>query len=317
MSCTTNIIGYRHCGYTPRILLDDYGISLQSASKVNDDKFPTAKAMLDTMIQQSWDEAFRDLTIDGMDFQKILNDVTYGKMDKSGHFTGTKQINWSLSSFFGSLYQVNELGTFYASQLKVYVKTGGATTINLIQGEVVEELYSGAPEDETVITLSINKFLEDKFSIQVITAGEIYTGIFNEVCNCTNNGYWTYEGDTSPPPFVFTFQVRCSKDKHLCKYVMDIAPAVINKILGKYYFKVNTTDVFNNWINSESGDRAVANMCYYDSQYFGISNADPHTRTKGQYQITLEQIQKRLPKPTCKSCMTCNTSGWSRQSQKL
>ena len=86
MDCTKNIIGYKDCNKAFRYYLDDYGISLNSASKVNDDKFTNAKAMLDTIISQSWKETFNDITFDGMQANKILNDVTYGMSESVNEF---------------------------------------------------------------------------------------------------------------------------------------------------------------------------------------------------------------------------------------
>ena len=117
MDCTKNIIGYKDCNKAFRYYLDDYGISLNSASKVNDDKFTNAKAMLDTIISQSWKETFNDITFDGMQANKILNDVTYGMSESVNDFTGTKTVTLTKDDDC-------ELGEFYLSSftLKQVVK---------------------------------------------------------------------------------------------------------------------------------------------------------------------------------------------------
>jgi len=306
MSCTTNIIGYRDCNREFKYYLDDYGISLNSASKVNDDKFVNAKNMLDTLITQSWSETFNDITFDGMQANKILNDVSYGFMDASGTFTGTKTVTWTKDPYC-------ELGAFYLSQLKVYVDTGDATTIQLIQGSVTTELYNDTPTDDSIIEVNINDFVADTFSIRVITSGTISTCIANSECRCEDMIYFTESGDYSDYPFALTFQVRCNKDVHLCKYVDLISPIVIAKILGKYWFKVYTTDVFSNYVNSET-DKAISMMVYYDSDYRSIVDSEGIGKASGQYQLLLSKLN--IPKPTCKCCMECITSGWTYQGQK-
>ena len=306
MSCTDNIIGYRDCNREFKYYLDDYGISLNSASKVNDDKFTTAKNMLETLISQSWTETFADITFDGMQANKILNDVSYGLMDSSGYFTGTKTI---------TLTKDNDcvLGAFYLSTVNAYVKTSGLTTIQLIQGTVTTELYNDTPDDDELITLGVNDFVSDTFSIRIITEGEIYTGIPNNECLCEGAQWYDYSGDFNDYPLTFTFQVRCNKEVHLCKYVDLIAPIVISKILGKYWFKVYTTDVFSNYVNSETA-KAIPMMVYYDSDYRSIVDSEGSGKASGQYQLGLSKLN--IPKPSCKCCMECKTSGWTYQGQK-
>lgn len=304
MDCTSNIIGYRNCGKEFKYYLDDYGISLPSASKVTDDKFSNAKQMLDTLISQSWPETFNDIRFDGMNADKILNDVTFGDMDYSDSFTGTKTVTYVKDSYC-------ELGSFYLSQLNVYVKESGLTTVQLIQGTTVSDLYFDTPDDNTVIELAINNSASDTFQIKVITEGVVWIGSDNGECRCEGAVYYTVTKDVVP--FVLTFQVRCDKTVHLCKYVDLIAPVVINKILGKFWFKVYTTDVFSNFVNSEA-EKAISMMVFYDSQYAGIQNTDITNKLLGQYQIELNKLN--IPKPTCKCCMECKTSGWTYQGQK-
>ena len=306
MDCTQNIIGYRSCGTVFKYYLDDYGISLNSASKVNDDKFVNAKDMLDKIISQSWSDTFRDITFDGMDANKILNDVTVTDMDYSDSFTGTKTVSFSLDNDC-------ELGSFYLSQLNVYVKESGLTTVQLIQGTTVSELYYDTPDDNTIIELAINDFVANDFEIKVITEGVVWIGSDNSECRCEGVQWYTITQDDNVLPFTLTFQVRCNKLVHLCKYVDLIAPIVINKILGKFWFKIHTTDTFTNYVNSER-DRAVSMMVYYDSDYRSIIDSEVSNKAEGQYQISLNRLN--IPKPTCKCCMECKTSGWTYQGMK-
>jgi hypothetical protein len=305
MDCTLNIIGYRNCDREFRYYLDDYGISVLSGSKVVDDKFVNAKQMIDTLISQSWTETINDITFDGMQANKILNDVTFGYMDHNDSFTGTKTVIFTKD-------QICELGSFYLSQLNLYVKESGLTTVQLIQGTVVSELYHNTPEDDTIIEIAINDFVSDEFQIKVITEGVVWLGSDNVECRCEDRVYYTVESDVIP--FVLTFQVRCNKLVHLCKYVDLIAPIVINKVLGKYWFKVHTTDVFSNFVNSNI-EKAVSMMVYYDSNYINLVDTERNPNEKnGQYQLSLNKLN--IPKPTCKCCMECKTSGWTYQGQK-
>lgn len=306
MDCTTNIIGYKSCGTASKYYLDDYGISLNSASKVNDDKFTNAKEMLNKIISQSWQDTFNDVTFDGFNANKILNDVTYGDMDFSDSFTGTKETTFTLDKSC-------LLGSFYLSQLNVYVKTGGLTTVTLIEGTTETELYSDDTTDSTTIELAINNFVADVFSIRIVTAGEIWTGIGSSECGCNSAPYYSVSTTDSLFPFTLTFQVRCNKLVHLCKYVDLLAPIVIAKVLGKYWFKLHTTDVFSNYVNSER-DKAISMMVYYDSDYRSIIDSDVQSKALGQYQILLSKLN--IPKPTCKCCMECKSTGWGYRSQK-
>jgi hypothetical protein len=305
MDCTTNIIGYKSCGVASKFYLDDYGLSLNSASKVNDDKFTNAKEMLNKIISQSWNETFNEVTFDGFNANKILNDVTYGDMDFSDSFTGVKETTFILDKSC-------TLGSFYLSQLNVYIKTGGLTTVSLIDGTTETELYSNDTEDSTVIELAINSFVSDTFKIKIITDGEVWTGIGSSECGCHSAPYYSVNTSDSLFPFTLTFQVRCNKLVHLCKYVDILAPIVIAKILGKYWFKIHTTDVFSNYVNSEK-ERAIPMMAYYDSEYLSLTNNED-SKILGQYQILLSKLN--IPKPTCKCCMECKSTGWGYRSQK-
>ena len=55
-------------------------------------------------------------------------------------------------------------------------------------------------------------------------------------------------------------------------------------------------------------------MVYYDSQYAGFENTDTTNKMLGQYQIELNKLN--IPKPTCRCCMECKTSGWAYVGQK-
>lgn len=305
MDCTTNIISYKSCGVASKFYLDDYGLSLNSASKVNDDKFTNAKEMLNKIISQSWSETFDSVTFDGFNANKILNDVTYGEMTFEDSFTGTKEVTFTLD-------KTCLLGSFYLSQQNIYIKTGGLTTVTLIEGTTETELYSDETEDNTIVELAINSFVSDTFKLRIITEGEIWTGIGSSECTCNSSQYYSVSATDSMFPFTLTFQVRCNKLVHLCKYVDLLAPIVIAKILGKYWFKLHTTDVFSNYVNSEK-DKAIPMMAYYDSEYLSLTNNDD-SKILGQYQILLSKLN--IPKPTCKCCMECKSVGWGYRSQK-
>jgi hypothetical protein len=307
MDCTLNIIGYRDCGNNYKYYLDDYGLSLLRATKIVDDKFDNAKDFINKLINQSWTETFEDITFDGFNANKILNDVSYGDIDKSGYFTGTKTTTFTLDDSCN-------LGSFYTSQLNVYVKTGGATTIQIIQGTVVSELYNDTSESDTIIELAINDFVDDIFQIKIITTGEIWTGISNGDCLCGNAPYYTIEAEDDLIAFNLTFQVRCNKIPHLCKYVDLIAPIVINKIMGKIWFWLYTTDAFSNTVNSEK-EKAISMMVYFDSNYINLISTERNPNEKqGQYQIGLNKLN--IPKPTCQCCMECKSSGWTVRGMK-
>lgn len=302
MDCTTNIIGFKNCGYVSKFYLDDYGISLNSASKVNDDKFANAKEMLNKIIAQSWQETFQDVSFDGFKANKILSDVTFGKNDETTFFTGTNTTTFTLDDDCN-------LGSFYLSQLNVSIKKGGNTQIILVKGTTETVLYNDDTTDNTIIELAINNFVSNIFSIKVVTDGEIWHNSSDLDCECrsffsvTDNKY----------PFTLTFQVRCNVNVHLCKYVDLLAPVVIAKILGKFWFKVYTTDLFSNYVNSEK-EKAISMMVYYDSEFLLITPTDRQIKEQGQYQILLKKLN--IPMPSCKCCMECKSTGWSYVSQK-
>jgi len=55
-------------------------------------------------------------------------------------------------------------------------------------------------------------------------------------------------------------------------------------------------------------------MVYYDSDYRSIVDSEGQGKAEGQYQISLNKLN--IPKPTCKCCMECKTSGWCYVGQK-
>jgi len=55
-------------------------------------------------------------------------------------------------------------------------------------------------------------------------------------------------------------------------------------------------------------------MVYYDSDYRSIVDSEGVGKAAGQYQLLLSKLN--IPKPSCKCCMECKTSGWSYQGQK-
>lgn len=292
---------------TAKYYLDDYGISLLTAAKSADEKFQTGKKLIESKINQAWRQGFNDIQFNGLDANKILNEVEVGKVSENEltDVTGFNGVSHKLD-------KCCKLSRFYLYKFSVPFKTGGATSIKINQNGTETTLYTGTPADDDIVEIVVNDFVEDGFKILVdLTNVTVYSGTLH-IINTHPSAlkFSVTSTDTALPGqnfgIVSELQVRCDKYKYLCKFTDNIAPAVVYKAAAMFWKEIKDSNRFNDLLNIKK-DVAVAEMAWLDSSY-NLLQYDPGVEKtyapKGMYQKELAKLN--LPFPSCACCMECN-----------
>lgn len=297
MACYDGLISIRGlCGQDNALkYLDELGISLKFAADAADVSYKNGKDLINTLIEEGWKDTFNDIQIKGMNANKILNEVEIGE-------NSTEELSAS-SGFHGFSVSLDEncnLTRFYISKIELKVKTGGSTSVKLIQGNDSEVIWSGTPEDESTTEIILNEYVDD-FTVQVNTTNvEVYSGT-TTFDNCCHQ-YFTVSGSENYGLTVH-LQVRCDKDKYLCKFADKIAPAAYYNIGAKFYKAVKDTTRFNDLIEYKK-ESVVTMLAWLHSDY-NLLAFDPATTVtyspKGMYQKELAKLN--IPLPKCKCCL--------------
>lgn len=307
--CYDGIISIRGLCSTEnaKIYLDEYGISLFTAASAADEKYATGRRLIEAKIKQAWEQVYRDVQFAGLEVNKILNEVIVGKVGDN-ELTG-------VTGFKGQKYTLNKyckLSRFYLYKVSVAFKTGGATSVKLVQNGVDTVIYTGTPANDDTVEIVVNDFVEDGFKIMVDTTdATVYSGT-NHITNlhfeALKFSVESTDGTLKGQNFgiVAELQVRCSKDNYLCRFNDLLAPAAAYKAAAMFWKEIKDSNRFNDLLEIKKDD-AVAEMAWLDSSY-NLLQYDPAVdRTyapKGMYQKELDKIN--IPVPACSCCLECN-----------
>ena len=301
MACWTNFIGVYNCDKEYRVYLDDYGLSLKDLAKIADEKHANGQKLLESFINIAWQKVFNDVKIKGYDFNKILEDLSL-----EVNITNPTVISGGIHDVKFKLGKCCKTVSYYLNSIKPNIKTDGLLKISVIDDNSTTLFFDGATNgNETIV---VNRWMDGDFILRVdlTQAGSatLNSSIFNQnICDCSCA---MYEIDQYANGLDVSVQIRCDKSKHLCKYVDILAPAVINHILGQFWFKVHTSNRANDHKIFKDVD-ALSQMAFYNSEYLAMVQFESKTVVKeGQYQIEMNSLN--LPLPKCNCCLECSES---------
>lgn len=298
MGCYDNLIGVKNCGKEYKYYLDDYGLSLTDLAKISDEKHSTGTSLLDSFIRIAWEKTINDIKIKGYDFNKILEDIIL-EVDYDNLTTlvgGVHDIHFKLGKCCKTV-------SYYLNSIKPNVNTNGVLKVELIDNNGTTVLFNQITSNNQIINL--NSWINGDFILRVdltaIGSATLNSSIFlQDSCNCSCA---MYDIDKYSNGLDVCLQVRCDKSKHLCKYIDQLAPIVINHILGQFWFKVHTTNRANDHKIYKDID-AISQMAYYNSEYLSMVQFEGKSVVKeGQYQIEMNSLN--LPLPKCNCCLEC------------
>lgn len=310
--CYENIISIRGLCQQDNAMyyLDDIGISLLMAAKTADEKYGTGKKLIEAKIKQAWRDAFNDITFHGLEANKVLNDVTAGSISVASVAP--------FDAFRGVKFTMDKdciLSRFFLHKVTLSVKIGGATKIVLRDSGIEYEIYNGTIGNDEIIEVVTNRYMSDSFQILADNKEiEVYSSLPNITCNCRDRLHFTINGTSYTSELygiTADIQVRCDKDKYLCKFVDKIGQAVLYKAAALIWKDVNDSSRLNDYLVIKKED-AIAEMAWLDSTY-NLLKYDPAVENnytpKGMYQKELEKLN--IPVPKCPCCMECKSDGYT------
>lgn len=260
--------------------VDDYGISLNLASKLAHDSFQSGKELFLSKLAVAWTQVQNDILINGFNFNKVLQ--TY--QNKFTTETTTK------TSFVINNYCAN--AGIYINYFKV--KVIGTGTLRVLLNDV--DIFTTNPstplvnnvEDETV-TLTIDAYIPDNSTLEIISMG----------VNIQDAGGY---------PMEVSGYIKCDKSYFLCKYYDLLAPAVIYKLCALILNEQLLNPRYNDFIAyADEGNKLALKIAQYDTSLTPIP-IDQLPQKTGQYQRELKNISKMIPVPKCDCCFECEGS---------
>ena len=302
--CFRKIIGINgDCsGIKYQLLLDDIGISLFSASKTADSRFNTGLDLVNRKISQAWNEVFKDLTVDGFSFGKILcNKEIEGFGDINVLNNSTSTINLKKKS--------NRMTSISFDYFKFDVNNDEIYTLNITDG-IETFTYIG---NNKYIDID-SKFLGEniEISLSYISANnrsiKASSSCCNEDCNISISGNDNFG-------MSFSVSESCDFENYFCKYAKQIGEAVIYKAGALVLTELVNSDRINDfkvmkqedlWTRIAYMDSSM-NLYAYQNQVIQSSTSTVEVK-EGRYQIELKRLNNILPKPKDRFCLSCSGS---------
>jgi hypothetical protein len=298
--CFKNIVGINGLceNENYKYWLDDIGISFLSTVKTVDSKFNTGANLVTRKIEQAWNETFKDLTAQGFSFNKVLCEVD---MKAEGQVNvlqnGTKAITISKS--------INRMTSISFHNVKF--DGSGEYTLTISDGV---ETYSYTGEDSR-LTID-NRFFGDEITITLEYISINNRDRYSDGSCCDNSCNLSIDSDGNTYGLYFSVQETCDYESYFCKYANLIGDAVVYKAGALILKELVDSDRINDfkivkeqdlWTRIAYLDSSL-NLYAYQNQVIQSSTSTVEVKD-GRYQIELARLNKILPKPKDKYCLTC------------
>lgn len=289
MRCFEGLIGMKgFCSpLTYKYFLDDLGISLKTASKLADERFVfKGQELVERKINDAIEQTIGDLQFDSKITRPIIEDVSTSCLTPTLYTSDGEVVLHSFSSL------KCKYSKFYIGSITIPIVAQGDLVIDLIQGNTTENLYDGAPTEDVVLYLNREV---GNFTIRVAySAGlQTYTCSYPSLCYITAS-------QTQTKGLYIDFQLRCSIEKHVCKFADLIAGVARYKAAAMILNEINLTNNLNEYIVCKDKSDLFIQMAMLDST-FNLKRYEEEFRAeKGMYQRELEKL--KLPALTCSCC---------------
>ena len=303
--CFKNIVGIKGlCDVENyKFWLDDIGISFVSAVKTVDSKFNTGANLVNRKIEQAWNEVFKDLTVQGFNFNKVLcESELVGNGDIEVLTNDTKVIIVSKSIDRMTSVTFNN------------VQFSGAGQYTLTISDGIESFtYTG---EDSRLTIG-NKFFGKRIIVSITYLSANNRTIKSEDSCCNNTCNLSIDSDNNTYGLSFSAQEVCDFENYFCKYVNIIGDAVLYKAGALILKELVDSDRINDfkivkeqdlWTRISYLDSSL-NLYAYQNQVIQSSTSTVEVKD-GRYQIELARLNKILPKPKDKYCLTCVGSSY-------
>jgi hypothetical protein len=288
MKCFDGLIGIKGlCNKTYRYNLDDLGISLHTASKLSDEKFNySGQKLIESKINEAINITISDLAFGSKITRPIIDDISIDNFFNPVSYTYNGTITHSFKS------KNCKYSKFYIGLVKFQVAQTGSLTINLKENNTTTTIYTGTPTED--VELYLNKEYGD-FAIEIIGGG----GLKTYTSGLPNMGYVTAsQGQTYG--LNIDFQLRCSIEKHVCKFADLIANVARYKAAAMLLNEINLTNNLNEFIICKDKADLFIQMAMLDSTYNLRQYEAEFNPENGMYQTELNKL--KLPPLECSCC---------------
>lgn len=287
MKCFDGLIGIKGLceDVTYRYYLDDLGVSLNTASKLADERNGfKGKTLIESKISEGIAQTISDMTFGEKITRPIIEDIELVCTDGNYVYVGgiTHEFKTTKCRY----------SKFYIGNISIDVTAFGNLGVSLIADGVTTVLYADTA-DVGMQIFYVNKEVGD---FQIIIEGDV------ETSNCPMPSFSYVDSTlTSTYGLNMDFQLRCSIEKHVCKFTDLIAEVARYKIAAMLMNEINLTNNLNEYIICKNKEDIFIQMAMLDSTYNLKRYEEDFRPEKGQYQRELAKL--KLPPLLCNCCM--------------
>lgn len=260
--------------------LDDYGISLNKASKIADSSKITGKQLIDDSVKMAWKAVLSDIAIAGFKFKGITEVIN-------------SKYNNGIANVFS--FSINRNCQFEAIVLqKVKINALEVSDINFQikgDGDVIYTNSQTAVNGQITFDFEKQALDYDVVDLTITSTGDLES---------TNNN----------TPFLLNAYLICDERILFCNYLDILEDAV--KIKASAIILNNTifNDRYNDLILYKSGEVAIR-VSQLDSS-LNLLNGENKINKKGLYQLEIEKLSIKLKgildNYKCSCCFECQSN---------
>lgn len=279
---------------SPLYYVDDFGISLKTASQLTDARYKNGTEMFNRKLKLAWQSLIQDVIIKGYKHDHIMQSFTVSNEGTETLTGGTKTV------IIGFTDNCELTGT-YINKVVVNVDTGGATTITINGDEFAATLVSG------LNTIYINKTYDKQVSISIDLSAITVNSGKSVITSNANTACIQSNGESYGMAIVGDY--RCNIESYLCRFPDKIGLALAYKTTALLYKEMMLSTSLADIIFVKEKDSIMTeiasldsdeNLFQYDDKVFASGTAKI---ASGKYQKQIEIINRQLPIPKCLCCL--------------
>lgn len=260
--------------------LDDYGISLNKASKIADSSKITGKQLIDDSVKMAWKAVLSDISIAGFKFKGITEVIN------------SKYNNGIANVFSFSISRNCDFEAIVLQKVKINILTIADISFDIVaDGDVIFNSTQLGVSGQITFDFEKQALDYDTVELVITTSGNL-------------------ESTDNNTPFLMNAYLICDERILFCNYLDILEDAV--KIKASAIILNNTifNDRYNDLILYKSSEVAIR-VSQLDSS-LNLLNGDNKINQKGLYQLEIDKLSIKLKgildKYKCSCCFECQSN---------